>query len=55
MMARRLDEMDWQAVLGWGSPIGLGFLFLGFGTFLWGLHFHAWQGWFRRRDRREEE
>lgn len=47
--------MDWQAVLGWGSPIGLGFLLLGVGIFLWGVHFDTWRGWFRRRDRREEE
>jgi hypothetical protein len=42
--------MDWQVVLGWGSPIGLGFWFLGFGIFLWGVQFHPWRRWSRRKD-----
>ena len=40
--------MDWITVLGWGSPIGLGFFFLGFGLFLWGAHFHARRQWPRK-------
>ena len=47
--------MDWQAILGWGSPIGLGFLLIGAGTFFWGLHFETWQGLFRRRDWLKDE
>jgi hypothetical protein len=52
---KEAKKMDWQVVLGWGSPIGLGFLLLGLGVFLWGLQFHAWQGWFSRRDRGGDE
>jgi hypothetical protein len=40
--------MELQVVLGWGSPIGLGLLFLGFGIFLWGASFHPWRRWSKR-------
>ena len=46
--------MDWQVVLGWGSPIGLGFWFLGFGIFLWGAHFHS-SRWSRRGSESKDE
>ena len=47
--------MDWQVILGWGSPIGLGFFFLSFGVFLWGTHYHPWQGWSRRGNQSRED
>jgi len=37
--------MDWNQVLGWGSPIGLGVFFLGFGKFMRAFY----GGMYRRR------
>ena len=51
------EEMDWQAILGWGSPMGLGLLLLGLGVFFWGFHYqdlHRWGKWTRPKDDKEE-
>ncbi len=37
-----------EAVLGWGSPIGLGMILLGLGVFFWGLH-HIPQSMWRKK------